>query len=79
MFCRRARNWISLALDGALPPDRTVALTRHLESCPACREYERDLQTGRRLLAASAPQLSEGFEWRLQLRLSRTLDRKSVV
>ncbi len=73
MFCRRARSFISLALDGALPADRTITLTRHLEGCARCREYQTDLQLGRRLLATSAPALADGFEWRLQLRLNRTL------
>lgn len=73
MLCYRARNWISLALDGALPPDRTLALSRHLERCAGCRDHERDLKLGRRLVAATAPRLSDKFEWRLQLKLNRTL------
>ncbi len=73
MLCRRARNWISLSMDGELPPDRTVALTEHLERCETCRAYRSDLQVGRRLIAATAPELSDNFEWRLQLKLSQTL------
>lgn len=73
MFCRRARSWISLALDGRLPPNRTVALEEHLERCAACRAHRADLVVARRLLSATAPRLSERFEWRLQLRLNQTL------
>ena len=73
MFCSRARNWIGLALDGALPPNRTVALARHLERCAGCRDYQEDLRLGQRLLVTTSPPLSEGFEWRLQLKLNRTL------
>lgn len=73
MFCRRARSWISLALDGLLPPDRTVALTEHLERCAACREYREELRLGHRLLAATRPQPADNFSWRLQLKLNQTL------
>jgi hypothetical protein len=73
MLCRRARNWISLAMDGELPPDRTVALTEHLERCEHCRAYRDDLQIGRRLIAATTPAVADNFEWRLQLKLSQTL------
>jgi len=73
MLCRRARDWISLSLDGMLPPDRTVALLAHLERCAACRAVREELQLGQRLLAATAPRLSDNFEWRLQLKLNQTL------
>lgn len=73
MLCRRSRAWISLALDGVLPPDRTVALTAHLERCAGCRAYREDLLLGRRLLAATTPLVSENLEWRVQLRLNQAL------
>lgn len=73
MLCRRARDWISLSLDGMLPPDRTVALLAHLERCAGCRAWREEVQVGQRLLAATAPRLSENFEWRLQLKLNQTL------
>lgn len=73
MLCRRARDWISLSLDGMLPPDRTVALLAHLEKCAGCRAWREELQLGQRLLAATTPRLSENFEWRLQLKLNQTL------
>ncbi len=73
MLCRRARDWISLSLDGMLPPDRTVALLAHLERCAGCRAWREELQLGQRLLAATTPRLSENFEWRLQLKLNQTL------
>lgn len=73
MLCRRSRAWISLALDGVLPPDRTVALTAHLERCAGCRAYREDLLLGQRLLAATTPRPSESLEWRIQLKLNRAL------
>lgn len=73
MLCRRARDWISLSLDGMLPPDRTVALLAHLERCADCRAWQEEVQLGQRLLAATTPRLSENFEWRLQLKLNQTL------
>lgn len=73
MLCRRARDWISLSLDGMLPPDRTVALLAHLERCGGCRAWREEVQLGQRLLAATTPRLSENFEWRLQLKLNQTL------
>ncbi len=73
MLCRRAHDWISLSMDGMLPPDRTVALLAHLERCAGCRAWREEVQLGQRLLAATAPRLSENFEWRLQLKLNQTL------
>ena len=73
MLCRRARDWISLSMDGMLPPDRTVALLAHLERCAGCRAWREEVQLGQRLLAATAPRLSDNFEWRLQLKLNQKL------
>jgi anti-sigma factor RsiW len=73
MRCGKARDWLSLALDGQLPPDRTISLEEHLEHCSACRGYRGDLEQGRRLLRATEPQLPAGFEWRLQLKLNQIL------
>ncbi|MFN2371104.1 MAG: zf-HC2 domain-containing protein [Candidatus Krumholzibacteriia bacterium] len=73
MRCTKAREFISLDLDGQLPPDRAAGLTRHLDLCGECRGYREDLAVGHRLLAATEPELSENFEWRLQLRLNQTL------
>lgn len=73
MRCGKAREHISLDLDGHLPADRAVGLTRHLDECADCREYREDLLLGHRLLAATEPRLSENFEWCLQLKLNQTL------
>jgi hypothetical protein len=75
MRCSKARNWLSLAVDAQLSPDRTLSLDKHLESCDECRAYQRDLQLGKRLLKVSTPRLSENFEWRLQLKLNQLLQR----
>lgn len=73
MLCSKAREFLSLKLDGVLPPDATVKLEGHLEECADCREYRSDLTLGQRLLAATEPELPDNFDWKLQLRLSRTL------
>lgn len=73
MRCGSAREWLSLAMDGQLPPDRTISLEKHLQQCAECHSYREDLQVGQRLLRATEPQLSENFEWRLQLKLNQTL------
>lgn len=73
MRCSKAQEFISLDLDGQLPPEQAPGLTRHLDDCGGCRDYRADLVRGQRLLAASEPQLPENFEWRLQLKLNQTL------
>jgi hypothetical protein len=73
MRCGKARDWVSLEIDGDLPPDGVPALEQHLAGCDDCRGYRDDLRLGRRILAASAPQLSDEFDWRLRLRLNRAL------
>lgn len=73
MRCRKAQEFLSLEMDGALPPDATVDLQEHLDSCPACREYRQEIHLGRRVLAATEPTLSENFDWKLQLRLNQAL------
>ncbi len=73
MRCNKVREWLSLELDDQLPPDKTFSLDEHLEHCEECRTYRTDLQLGHRLLRATEPQLSENFEWRMQLKLNQTL------
>ncbi len=73
MFCTKARNWISLAHDGRLPAEKTLALEEHLVRCAECRAYREDLETASRLLKATTPEPSEAFEWNLQLRMNNVL------
>ena len=73
MRCNKAREFLSLDMDGMVPPDSTVELEQHLDTCADCQEYRDDLMLGKRLLAATEPELPENFDWKLQLRLSRTL------
>ncbi|MFH1845719.1 MAG: hypothetical protein ABIF77_21260 [bacterium] len=73
MRCGRAREWLSLTMDSQLPPDKTISLEGHLEKCTGCRSYRDDLLLGQRLLRATEPEVSENFEWRLQLKLNQTL------
>lgn len=73
MRCNKARENLSLEIDGCLPPDSTVDLQKHLDGCADCRQYREDLLLGQRLLTATDPELSDNFEWRLQLKLNQTL------
>lgn len=73
MRCRKAQEFLSLELDGVLPPDATVDLQDHLDACTDCRQFREEIRLGSRLLAATEPQLSENFEWKLQLRLNQAL------
>ena len=51
MRCNKAQEYLSLEIDGLLPPDSLHELDRHLETCDDCLEYRADLQLGQRLLA----------------------------
>ena len=42
--CDRAREWVSLRLDGELSPLEDELLARHLGGCEACRAYEADVR-----------------------------------
>jgi len=73
MRCPKAREYLSHQLDEQLTPDRARALDAHLDRCEDCRDYRADLALGRRLLAATDPELPSNFEWKLQLRLNQAL------
>ncbi len=73
MRCQKIREYISQEMDELLPPAVTGDLTSHLDSCSDCREYREDLLLGRRAILATTPELSDNFEWKLQLRLNQTL------
>jgi len=73
MRCHKAKNYICQEMDEHLPPDVTLALTTHLDSCADCREFRSDLFVGSRAIAATAPELPANFEWKLQLRLNQAL------
>lgn len=73
MRCHKAREYVSQQMDEHLPPDVTVDLTRHLDSCADCREYRSDVLLGSRAMKATAPELPDNFEWKLQLKLNQAL------
>lgn len=77
MRCSKARDYLSRDIDGLLPPDATAGLLMHLDACEECRSFREDLQTGRRLLAATEPQLPDNFDWKLQLRLNQALQQRA--
>jgi ferric-dicitrate binding protein FerR (iron transport regulator) len=43
-LCDRAREWVSLRLDGELSPLEEELLERHLELCDECRAFEADVR-----------------------------------
>lgn len=55
--CGEALELISAELDGELTPQQKAALEKHLNSCPTCRDLQRDLEAIHRELAdiAAAP------------------------
>lgn len=75
MRCAKAREYLSHQLDEQLTPDRAGDLVEHLDACGDCREYREDLLLGRRMMAATEPELPENFDWKLQLKLNQTLQR----
>lgn len=75
MRCHKVKDYISQEMDEHLPPDVTVDLTDHLDTCADCREFRDDLLLGRRIMSATAPVLPDNFEWKLQLKLNQTLQR----
>ncbi len=77
MRCSKARDFLSREIDGLLPPDATAGLLAHLDACGECRSFREDLQTGRRLLAATEPRLPDNFDWKLQLRLNQALQQRA--
>ncbi len=73
MRCNKATGYLSQGMDEQLPPDVTVELTRHLDGCESCQAYREDLLVARRLITATEPEISENFEWKLQLRLNQAM------
>ena len=78
MFCHSARKMISLERDGLLPAEKTKDLLRHLDGCEECRQYRADLEIGSRLLRATTPEPADNFNWKLQLKLGRTLQQAAA-
>ena len=54
--CDRARQWISLQLDGELSEFERALLDAHLESCAECRAFEGDVSTITGQLRAAPPE-----------------------
>ncbi len=73
MRCNKVQEYLSLELDGMLPPGVTAKLAEHLDACADCQEYRQDLQLSRRFLNATEPELPDNFDWKLQLRLNQSL------
>jgi hypothetical protein len=67
----RMSDWISLALDGQLAPDRLAELDRHLKTCFACQS-ESDAMREISTMLAKSPMVgpASGFSVRVERRLA---------
>ena len=79
MRCTKSRKNISLALDGMLPNEDTLAMEEHLALCADCRGYRDELLMGSRILRATAAEPSDAFEWKLQLKLNQALQEAAAA
>ena len=75
--CDRARQWVSLRLDGELSELEALMLARHVAECGACREWQAGVEGAAALLrdapleAPSRPfTLPRGREFPLRYRLA---------
>ncbi|MBN2171517.1 MAG: zf-HC2 domain-containing protein [Candidatus Krumholzibacteriota bacterium] len=80
MNCKRARAAISLFIDERLDPTRQARLNRHLERCPGCAAYLRDLRAGLAMLHAQPEaEPSANFEWNLRRKLQRAILERELL
>lgn len=71
MTCAKARRLISRELDGELRGRDCGALRKHLETCPVCRAFARDLGDIRRAAAGlETPEPSKGVWNRIRTELA---------
>lgn len=77
--CRRARAWISRALDDDLDEASRLRLEQHVGTCPECERHREVLQQGRMLLRSSEAEPSENFEWKVQLGIQRALRERAAA
>ena len=54
--CNRAREWVSLSLDGELSEFEQILLAAHLELCAGCRAFEADARGFTTSLRVSEPE-----------------------
>ncbi len=71
--CRRARSWISRALDDDLGETERVRLSEHIGGCAECRRHQEVLEQGRQWMRAAEAEPSENFEWKVQLGIQKAL------
>ena len=72
MRCETASEWMSLHLDGQLPPVQVALLEAHLKGCDVCRrEWAALQQISTILSAAPAVRPRPGFAERVMHRLGQ--------
>ena len=57
--CNRAREWISLSMDGELSEFEQVLMAAHLERCAECRAFDADTRGFTTALRLAAPEALE--------------------
>jgi len=74
MHCKRAKEHISLFIDGRLDPPEQARLNEHLERCPDCSSYLDDLKAGLAMLHGEGFDSPSGnFEWNLRRKIQMAL------
>jgi hypothetical protein len=59
--CARARQWISLSLDGELAHPEQALLVRHLESCASCSSFQALSRASTAMLRGVLPEPPDGL------------------
>ena len=76
--CRRARTWISRALDDDLGEAERVRLGEHIGVCSECRRHQDVLEQGRHWMRSAEAEPSENFEWKVQLGIQKALRERAA-
>jgi len=59
--CARARQWVSLSLDGELAHPEQALLVRHLERCASCSSFQALSRASTAMLRGALPEPPEGL------------------
>jgi len=77
MNCKRAKENISLFIDGQLEPAGQARLNEHLEICPDCSSYLDDLKAGLAVLHGEGMEdPPENFEWNLRRKIQLAMTQR---
>lgn len=80
MKCRHCQQQLSVHLDNALSVDEHKEVVNHLNQCPTCTEYLRQLEYNRQLLRAlPSAEITGVMEFHLQKRLQNSKPQASSL